>query len=95
MNEDLKALELEMGKINPSFSLSENNLKDIKDWKVGKKYEVDVTIKMTSKMEEYGMPTEAYFEILSVKTDDYEKSEDDVSRIVGGSKDVSFLSETI
>ncbi len=48
------------------LSLSDKDLKEIKDWEVGKEYKVELTIKQTGKHERDGKFS-GEFEVMKIK----------------------------
>ena len=52
----------------PMLSLSVDELPELKDWEVGKKYVLQLTVVQMSKMEEMDMPMYAMFEIEKIET---------------------------
>lgn len=93
---DMKAMQItpaEPRKTPPSLSLSDEDLPDIKNWKVGETYKIVVEAKQVSSsmgdtiMGEGKKKMNARFEILSVKsidgkasTNDFEEFENQYSR---------------
>jgi hypothetical protein len=61
----------EMPDMPESFSLDEDDLKQIKTWQVGKTYNLDMTVKLVSQSQDSMDKTmRARFEIVSVQEDD-------------------------
>lgn len=63
-----KQLEAVIKESNPSFSIYEKHLKDIKEWEVGKEYNLKLKVKMVRKeITDYNDDKiESRFEILKV-----------------------------
>ncbi len=69
---------LAMPHLPETFSLDEDDLKDIKGWKVGKTYDLSMTVKMTGQRQDTADKTiRASFEIVDVQVDDGTDSSDD------------------
>lgn len=66
----------------PSFSLTEKNLPEIKDWKVGKKYKLEIEVEMVSvSKNEYGnSPMTARFKVHKVGKEDLMSEEEKQGR---------------
>lgn len=61
-----------------TFSLDEDDLKDIKSWKVGKTYDLALTVKMTGlRQDSMDKTKRATFEITDVQVNDGEDTNDD------------------
>ena len=62
----------------PSFSLTEKDLPEIKEWKVGKRYKLEMEVEQVEiSKDEYalGTPIRARFRIHKIKNDSYTEEE--------------------
>jgi len=64
-------------KMPSTLSLSSDDLKDIKNWKVGGTYDLEMTVKQTSMHQDPDGSYHASFEIQDVSVDDGEDNGDD------------------
>jgi hypothetical protein len=61
-----------------TFSLDEDDLKEVKSWKVGKTYDLCMTVKMTGQRQDSMDKTvRGTFDIIDVQVDDGEDNTDD------------------
>ncbi len=71
--DQLKAIAMSMPDMKPRFSLDTSDLKDIKNWKVGKEYDLEMKVKMVGAHaadEEGNRDFTGEFEVLEVEGDD-------------------------
>jgi len=62
------AMESPMEAVKPSLYLSDKDLPDIKSWKVGNKYKLELVVEQKSYSED-GQRCSARFDILKIKPD--------------------------
>lgn len=61
----------------PSFSLDDSDLKELKSWKVGKTYDLAMTVKLVGQRNDsMDSNTHGTFEIIDVQPNDAEESDD-------------------
>lgn len=53
--------------MNQRITLKSSELPELKEWKVGEKYKLEVEVKQTSTRQDEGKPMEAEFTITKVK----------------------------
>jgi len=65
--EEMKAISLHMEEMQPRLRLSESNLKEIKNWDVGKKYKLTLEVTMEFKEKEDGEKVKGGFKVNNVQ----------------------------
>ena len=63
----MKAISLHMEEMQPRLRLSESNLKEIKNWDVGKKYKLTLEVTMEFKEKEDGEKVKGGFKVNNVQ----------------------------
>lgn len=71
----------------PSFHVSDKQIPEIKDWKVGEKYQMVIEVEMKSmsshKRDDQEIGTSGSFDVVAYKTANEEISDDDLESLQG------------